>query len=308
MAINFSGIHIPVVTPFRTDSKKSVDESALKSLVEYSIKVQKADGIVPCGTTGESPTLSHEEHAQIIEIVIGCVKGRVPVIAATGSNSTEEAIRMTKHAEEAGADATLQVGPYYNKPTQEGMFAHFKAISESTSLPILIYNIPGRTGKNIEPKTLLRLWAGLPNIVGVKDCSCDAMQTMELVNATRGKEKPFFVLTGEDISTYSTLCLGGHGAISAVAHIVGAEYKQMCSLMLEKKEANYQKKALDIHYKTMEIVKNLFIETNPTPIKEALQMMGITQNSLVRLPLVNMLPANREILRKSLIALGKIKT
>lgn len=303
--IDFSGIHIPIITPFSNDGKK-VDEEALRKLVNYLIKEQKASGLVPCGTTGESPTLNYEEHERVVEIVIDEAKHRVPIIAGTGSNSTAEAIEMTRKAEEAGADATLQVGPYYNKPTQEGLLAHFKAIAASTELPILIYNIPGRTSKNIEPKTILKLWQDCENIAGLKDSCSDINQTMEIIKATRNQAKPFCVLTGEDALTYSTLALGGRGAISAAAHVVGKEYSEMTKLMLDRKEKDYQKKALDIHYSTIELVKNLFIEPNPVPVKAAYKMMGLLQNETVRLPLIEMQQANKEILRQSLAKLGKL--
>lgn len=296
---NFSGCHVPFVTPFKDDF--SLDEDGLRRLVNYLIEEEKVDGLVPCGTTGESPTLDHEEHNKVIEITVKETRGRVPVIAGTGSNSTQEAIMMTRHAEEAGADATLQVGPYYNKPTMDGMLAHFEAIAKNTKLPILIYNIPGRTGKNIEPQTIIQL-AEIDNIVGLKDACADLSQTMEIIAGTKRRGKTFYVLSGEDALTYSMMALGGDGAISAVANVIGKEYAQMCRLMKDGKWTE----AREIHYQTLSLVKTLFIETNPVPVKEALQLMGLPAGP-PRLPLVPLKPANRERLRKELVAVGRLR-
>jgi 4-hydroxy-tetrahydrodipicolinate synthase len=296
---DFSGCHIPLVTPFKEDF--SLDVDGLRRLVNYLIEEEKVDGLVPCGTTGESPTLDHEEHHKVIEITVKEARGRVPVIAGTGSNSTQEAIKMTQQAEAAGADATLQVGPYYNKPTMDGMIAHFEAIAKNTKLPILIYNIPGRTGKNIEPQTLIRL-AEIDNIVGLKDASGDITQTMDIIAGIKRKGKTFYVLTGEDSLTYPLMALGGDGGICAVGNVIGREYTTMCKLMKEGKWAE----AREIHYRTLPLVKTLFIETNPVPVKEAMEMMGLPSGP-VRLPLVAMRPANRERLRQDLIAVGRLK-
>lgn len=295
---DWSGIHIPIITPFKDDF--SLDEDGLRRLVDYLIDEQKADSLVPCGTTGESPTLSHDEHNRVIELVIEAVAGRVPVIAGTGSNSTREAIAMTKHAEQAGATASLQVCPYYNKPEQSGLIAHFEAIAKETSLPLIIYNIPGRTGRLIEVNTLLRL-AQIDNIIGVKDAAANINQTMALLAATRHLSKKFYVLCGEDALTFSSLCLGGDGAIAAVAHVIGKELHEMMQAFAR---SDY-KAAQDVHFRTLDIVNALFIETNPVPVKTALQMMGQPAGKL-RLPLVPMRPETREVLRQTLEALGKI--
>jgi len=295
---NWSGIHIPIITPFKDDY--SIDEDGLRRLVDYCIEEQKADGLVPCGTTGESPTLSHAEHQRVIEIVIEAAAGRVPVIAGTGSNSTREAIDMTKHAEQAGAAASLQVCPYYNKPEQHGLMAHFEAIAKSTSLPLILYNIPGRTGRLIEWKTLVEL-AKIENIVGVKDAAANINQSMALLAVTRTLSKKFYVLSGEDALTYPLLCLGGDGAIAAVAHVIGKELHEMMQAMAR---GDY-KAAQDIHFRTLDMVNALFIETNPVPVKAALKMMGQPAGTL-RLPLVPMWPETHEHLRKCLQALGKI--
>jgi 4-hydroxy-tetrahydrodipicolinate synthase len=295
---NWSGIHIPIITPFKDDY--SIDADGLRRLVDYLIDEQKADSLVPCGTTGESPTLSHEEHNRVIDLVIKAVNGRVPVIAGTGSNSTREAIEMTRHAEQAGAAASLQVCPYYNKPEQHGLLAHFEAIAKSTSLPLILYNIPGRTGRLIEVKTLLEL-AKIDNIVGVKDAAANINQTMALLAATRHMSKKFYVLCGEDALTFSSLCLGGDGAIAAVGHVIGKELHEM---LLACARGDY-KAAQDLHFRTLDVVNALFIETNPVPVKTALELMGLPAGTL-RLPLVPMRPETREVLRKALQALGKI--
>ena len=296
---DFSGCHIPLITPFKDDF--SLDIDGLKRLVNYLIEEEKVDGLVPCGTTGESPTLDHDEHNRVIEITVKEARGRVPIIAGTGSNSTQEAIKMTKQAEDAGADATLQVGPYYNKPTMDGMMAHFEAIAKSTKLPVLIYNIPGRTGKNIDPETLIRL-AEIDNIVGLKDACGDITQTMDIINGIKRKGKTFFVLSGEDSLTYPLMALGGDGVICAVGNVIGREYTTLCRLMKEGKFTE----AREIHYQTLPLVKTLFIETNPVPVKEAMAMMGLPSGP-VRLPLVALRPANRERLRQELIAVGRLK-
>jgi 4-hydroxy-tetrahydrodipicolinate synthase len=298
MQHNWSGIHIPIITPFKDDFR--IDEDGLRRLVDYLIEEQKADSLVPCGTTGESPTLSHAEHHRVIEIVISAAAGRVPVIAGTGSNATQEAIEMTKHAEQAGAAASLQVCPYYNKPEQEGLMAHFAAIAKSTSLPLILYNIPGRTGRLIEVKTLIQL-AQIDNIVGVKDAAANINQTMALLAATRRMDKKFYVLCGEDALTFSSLCLGGDGAIAAVGHVIGNELHEMMQAFAR---GDY-KAAQDIHFRTLDVVNALFIETNPVPVKTALAMMGQPAGKL-RLPLTPMRAETREVLRQSLKVLGKI--
>ena len=295
---NWTGIHIPIITPFNDDD--SIDEAGLRRLVDYLIEEQKADSLVPCGTTGESPTLSDVEQQRVIKIVIDAAAGRVPIIAGTGSNSTHHAIEMTKHAEQAGAAASLQVCPYYNKPEQEGLMAHFEAIAASTALPLILYNIPGRTGRLIEAETLIQL-AQVDNIVGVKDAAANLNQTMALLAATRQMDKKFYVLCGEDALTFSSLCLGGDGAVAAVSHVIGKELHEMMQAFAR----GDLKTAQDIHFRTLDIVNVLFIETNPVPIKTALEMMGQPAGK-PRLPLTPMRPATRDVLRKALQELGKI--
>jgi len=295
----WAGCHIPLITPFKKDY--SLDVDGLKKLVDYFIEEEKGDGLVPCGTTGESPTLTNEEHDQVIELTVKFARGRVPVMAGTGSNSTAEAIERTKHAEHVGAAASLQVCPYYNRPTQDGILAHFEAVAKATKLPLFIYNIPSRTGRLIEAKTMIEL-SKIDNIIGMKDACGDIMITMDIMRGTRGGGKKFYTLCGEDALTFSMMSLGGDGGIMAVANVIGKEYRQMIHLMLEKKIDE----AREIHFKTLQVVKTLFIESNPAPAKEAMNMMGLPAGPL-RLPLVPLKPENRETLRKALVQVGRLK-
>jgi 4-hydroxy-tetrahydrodipicolinate synthase len=295
----WAGCHVPLITPFRDDY--SLDEAGLRRLVNYFIEEEKCDGLVPCGTTGESPTLSNAEHDRVIEIVIDEARDRVPVMAGTGSNSTEEAIQRTRHAEHAGAAASLQVCPYYNRPTQEGILRHFEAIAKATRLPLFIYNIPSRTGRLIETKTMVDL-SKIDNIIGMKDACGDLMITMDIMRATRQSSKKFYVMCGEDALTFAMMALGGDGGIMAVANVIGREYYKMIHLMLEGKIDE----AREIHYQTLPVVKTLFIESNPAPAKEAMNMMGLPAGKL-RLPLVPLKPESRETLRKALVTLGRLK-
>ncbi|MBE0446969.1 MAG: 4-hydroxy-tetrahydrodipicolinate synthase [Actinobacteria bacterium] len=293
---DLKGCLIPIVTPFTDDYK--VDEAGLRTLIDYMIDEQDAVAIIPCGTTGESPTLSHQEHLDVIKITVDAVDGRVLVIAGTGSNSTDEAVYMTKAAADLGVNGTLQVGPYYNKPSQEGIIRHFEEIAKATDLPIIVYNIPGRTGRNIEPDTVVKL-AEIDTIVGLKDASGDILQAMKIIKATLPYN--FHVYAGEDALTFSLLCLGGHGAVAAVGHVIGKEVNQMVKLVREGSiEA-----ARNIHYKTLDVVNALFVEPNPVPVKQALTWMGLPAGR-VRLPLVDMTEKGKDVLRKALLDLGKI--
>ncbi|MGA3207093.1 MAG: 4-hydroxy-tetrahydrodipicolinate synthase [Syntrophales bacterium] len=296
---SWAGCHVPIITPFRNDL--SIDETGLRKLVNYYIAEVGCDGLVPCGTTGESPTLDNHEHARVIEIVVDETNGRVPVIAGTGSNSTKEAIEMTKRAESIGASASLQVCPYYNRPTQDGLLRHFEAIALSTKLPLFIYNIPSRSARLIEAKTMIAL-SKIDNIIGMKDACGDLMITMEIIRATRNNQKKFYILCGEDALTFSMLALGGDGGILAVAHVIGKEYREMINLYLLGKIDE----AREIHFKMLPVVQALFIETSPAPVKEALTMMGLPSGKL-RLPLVPLRPENREVLRNTMIQYGLLK-
>lgn len=277
-----------LVTPF--DAQGALDEQALRDLVDFQI-AEGISALVPCGTTGESPTLNYHEHDRVIEIVIQQVKGRVPVIAGTGSNSTEEAIALTRHAREAGADYSLQVAPYYNKPTQRGFYEHFMAIADAVDMPLVVYNIPGRTGKNIETDTLMRL-AEHENIVGVKEASGDFSQIMDVLMR---RPKNFCVLSGDDNLTLPLMALGGEGVISVASNIIPKTLGDMVNLALRGswEEARRQ------HFQLLPLFKALFLETNPIPIKTALAMKGMIKE-VFRLPLCAMEPGNREKLSKVL--------
>lgn len=297
-AWNVKGCLIPPVTPFDDDGR--LDEQALRNLVNYLIEEQAADAIIPCGTTGESPTLSHREHMKVIEVVQEEAAGRVPVIAGTGSNSTAEAIELTLAAEKLGVDGSLQVSPYYNRPSQQGIYEHYKAIAESTSLPLIIYNIPFRTGRNIEVETLLRL-AEIENIVGVKEASGDILQVSAIIEETRKAGRDFFVYSGEDPVTFLVLCLGGHGCIAAVGHVLGKEFSRMCRLVWDGRV----EEARELHFRVMPLVRALFCEPNPTAIKQALNWMGVAVGGL-RLPLLALTDKGGETLRRAMIDLGKV--
>ena len=289
----FKGAIVATVTPFKSGQ---VDEEALRKLIEYQIE-NGTTGIVPCGTTGESATLSHEEHDRVIEITIDAVKKRVPVIAGTGSNSTEEALRLTRHAHEAGADGALIVCPYYNRPTQEGLFQHYKSIAEAVPIPILVYNIPGRTGINLNPDTLARL-AQISNIVGVKEAAGSIKQMSDIIGLC-GPE--FDVLSGDDAFTLPLLALGGQGVISVISNVAPSDMAAMVSAF----ETGDLEKARRIHYKMIPLIDALFIESNPAPVKAALSMMGMIEYE-VRLPLCKLVQGNYDKLQKALAEYGLI--
>jgi len=282
----FTGAFVAIVTPFK-DGR--IDETALRDLVEFQI-ANGSHGIVPCGTTGESATLAFEEHERVVEVVVEQVNGRVPVVAGTGSNNTAEAIRLTKHAKECGANGALMISPYYNKPTQEGLYRHFKAVAESVDIPIIVYNIPGRTAVNIEPETIARL-AEIPHIVGVKEATGSMKQITDIIRLC-GDD--FTVLSGEDYITFPLLAVGGKGVISVVSNVAPKDMADLCTLYLEGKV----QEARDLYYRVLPLCHALFYETNPAPVKAALQMMGKIGSDEVRLPLVPMQPANRERLKK----------
>jgi len=290
----FKGAIVAIVTPFK---KGKVDEGALRELIEFQI-ANGTDGIVPCGTTGESPVLSHKEHDRVIEITVDAVKKRVPVIAGTGSNSTDEAIRLTKHAYEVGADGALMVCPYYNRPTQEGLYQHYKLIAEKVPIPIIVYNIPGRTGVNMTPETLARL-AKIKNIVGVKEAAGSLQQMADIIRIC-GPD--FSVLSGDDFFTFPLLCLGGHGIISVVSNVAPADM----AALIDSFNAGNIKKARKLHYQLTPLVSSLFIETNPAPVKAALAMMGKIQYEM-RMPLWKLSDTNYEKLKKTMQDYGLIK-
>lgn len=291
----FNGSIVALITPFRNGK---VDEKKIKEIIEFQIK-NGTSGIVPCGTTGESATLSTAEHERVIEITIEKVNKRVPVIAGTGSNSTEEAINLTKHAASSGANASLQVSPYYNRPTQKGLYEHFKAIAQAVDIPIVLYNIASRTGVNIEPETIAKLAKDCKNIVGVKEASGN-LEQMSRIKALCPID--FDLISGDDGLTLPVLSLGGTGVISVVANIVP---RDVANLVKEFQKGNVAK-ARSLHYKLLPLVKAIFIETNPIPIKTALGFLGICEPDL-RLPMTAMLPENAEKLRKALKEYGLLK-
>jgi 4-hydroxy-tetrahydrodipicolinate synthase len=289
----FEGAMTALVTPFK---KGKVDDKKLAELAEFHIK-NGTSGIVPCGTTGESATLSYEEHERVIEVVIEAVNKRIPVMAGTGSNSTSEAIMLTKHAKKAGADATLQVSPYYNRPTQEGLYLHFKAIAEEVDIPMIVYNIASRTGVNIEPETMLRI-SKVKNIAGVKESS-GSLEQMSRIRYLCGDK--FDLISGDDALTLPLLAIGGTGIISVVNNIVP---KDVADMVAKFKEGDIEG-ARKLHYKLLPLIKVVFIETNPIPVKTAMSLMGMIEPD-IRLPMCQMSEANLEKLKKALKDYGLI--
>jgi 4-hydroxy-tetrahydrodipicolinate synthase len=292
-AAMFKGSIVAIVTPFK---KGKVDEKALGDLIEWHI-AQGTNAIVPCGTTGESATLDYKEHFRVINFTVKAVKGRVPVIAGTGANSTSETLEITKHAKKAGADGALLVAPYYNKPTQEGLYRHYRTVAEKTGIPIVLYNVPGRTAVNILPATVARL-AEIRNIVAIKEATGDMKQVSEVIRLCGDS---ITVISGDDFTTLPLIALGGKGAISVSANIMPKEVAKMCSLALK----GQLDKARELHFRLEPLNAAMFFETNPIPVKTALAMMGRIQEEF-RLPLCEMAPANREKLKKVLSGLKLI--
>lgn len=280
----FEGVFTALITPFAKDGK--LDEQALRKLVDFQIE-QGIDGLVPVGTTGESPTLSPEETERVIRIVVEQTGGRVPVIAGTGSNCTDKAIHMTEKAKQIGATASLQVAPYYNKPTGEGFFRHFSAIADAVDLPMVVYNIPGRAGKNIDNPVMLKL-AQHKNIVAVKEASGNISQMMDLI---ANKPKDFNVLSGDDNLTYPLMALGGKGVISVASNAVPDRMKDLTHTALK----GDWDRARKLHYELLPLFKAIFLETNPIPIKATMALMGYVEE-VYRLPMCPMSAENRKAL------------
>ncbi len=295
MKRTFQGSLVALVTPFRNDA---IDEAKLRELVEFHVK-GGTDAIIPCGTTGESPTLSHDEHRQVVDIVIEAARGRIPVVAGTGSNSTREAIGLTQHAAASGAAGALVVNPYYNKPTQEGLYRHFRAVAESSDLPILVYNIQGRTAVNVETDTMARLVRDCPNIVGVKEASGSLDQMTQVILAC-GPD--FTVLSGDDNITLPLMSVGGRGVVSVIANIVPRDVADMTHAALD----GDWKRARDLHLRLFPLSRAAFLETNPIPIKEAMAMAGMIEPEF-RLPMCRMSDGNREKLRSVIRQFGLVK-
>jgi 4-hydroxy-tetrahydrodipicolinate synthase len=282
------------VTPFRDDA---IDEVALKQLVDLHVEAGTS-ALVPCGTTGESATLSHEEHDRVIELTVEAARGRIPVIAGTGSNNTREAIRLTTHAKDVGADAALLIAPYYNRPTQRGLYLHFQAIAEAVELPLILYNIASRTAVNIEPETFAQL-AGLRNIVGVKESSGNLEQMSRILQLTQGR---LALLAGDDALTLPVLAIGGTGVISVVANLVPRDVRAM----VEAFQAGRQQEAQRWHQRLLPLTKALFLETNPIPVKTAMGCLGMIDPQL-RLPLCELSEANLARLKAALQDYGLLK-
>lgn len=292
----FKGSMVALVTPFT--KKNEIDEDALVRLVEFHVK-SGTDALVPCGTTGESATLDYKEHERVIDICVRAAKKRIPVIAGTGSNSTEEAIEISACAKQSGVDGLLLVSPYYNRPTQKGLYLHFKEIADKVKLPIILYNIASRTGVNIEPETFLRLVQSCKNIVGVKEAS-GSLDQMSRIMALCGKR--LTVVSGDDSLTLPLMSIGGEGIISVVANIIPRDVKALV--------VAFNKGRLDearrLHYKMLPLIKAAFIETNPIPVKTAMGLMNMCEPFL-RLPMCSMQEDNLAKLKNALKEYGLIK-
>ncbi|OGX37364.1 MAG: 4-hydroxy-tetrahydrodipicolinate synthase [Omnitrophica WOR_2 bacterium RIFCSPHIGHO2_02_FULL_50_17] len=291
----FKGSIVALVTPFKNGR---IDEDKIRELVEFQIR-SGTQGIVPCGTTGESPTLTHEEHNRVVEICVQAARKRILVIAGTGSNSTAEAVALTQHAAKAGAQGCLVVTPYYNKPTQKGLYLHFKAVAGSVKIPIILYNIEGRTARNIETETVAKLARDCRNIVGVKEASGNLQQVKDVRRACGER---FIILSGDDILTLPIMELGGVGVISVVANIVPQDVVSMIAAF----NAGDKHKASEINDRLIPLIKAMFLETNPIPVKHAMGLLGMCSAEL-RLPLCEMEEANAEKLKTALQHYGLLK-
>jgi len=287
----FKGVFVAIVTPFKNGK---IDEEALRGLIDFQI-AGGVDGIVPCGTTGESATLNHEEHDQVIRIAVDACKGKASILAGTGSNSTQEAIQLSRNAKNAGADGLLQITPYYNKPNQEGLYHHFSSIADAVDLPIVLYNVPSRTSVNMFPETVVRL-AKIENIVGIKEAS-GSLQAISKIIDNCGKD--FTVLSGDDPLLWPILAIGGKGVISVTANILPAKVAALCKAAAIGDIAG----ARSLHYELMDINDSLFIDTNPIPVKAALHLMGKIENEL-RGPLIELSKDTLERLKKAMVCHG----
>ncbi|MFQ5559238.1 MAG: 4-hydroxy-tetrahydrodipicolinate synthase [Nitrospinota bacterium] len=289
----FKGAFSAIVTPFKNNE---IDEEAFSSLIEFQIQ-SGIHGIVPCGTTGESATLFHEEHNRIIELAVEVVNKRVAVIAGAGSNSTKEAVTFTRHAKKAGADAALLITPYYNKPSQEGLFRHFKTISDEVDIPQFLYNVPGRTCVDLLPETVARLSAE-KNVIGIKDAAGDLSVTTDIIALS---QKGFIILSGDDSLTFPMLCVGASGVISVTANLLPGEISSMCELFHQGDIED----AKEIHYKVRLVNQAMFYETNPVPVKTALSLTGRISPE-VRPPLCEMTKDNLKRFKDVLKGYGEL--
>ncbi|NMX21323.1 4-hydroxy-tetrahydrodipicolinate synthase [ANME-1 cluster archaeon GoMg4] len=290
------GVYPALITPFTKSDE--VDEEGLRRLVEFMIEGGVA-GIVPCGTTGESATLSHEEHKKIIDVVVDC--STVPVIAGTGSNNTQEAVEFTRYAEDAGAAGSLLITPYYNKPNVKGLKEHFARIGDAVDIPLILYNIPSRTGQNVSATTQIELAAEVGNLKGVKEASGDLKQVGTIIQMAKDQDLDFTVIAGDDFLTLPIMSLGGKGVISVAANIAPKETSEMVSAMLKGEV----EKAREINIKLYPLFEAMFLETNPIPVKKAAELMGLASGD-VRLPLGALSEDNKEKLRKVLKGLGMV--
>ena len=295
MSLEIKGCGTALVTPFRRDG--SLDVPALRRLVQFQLR-EGIDFLVPCGTTGEAPTLEHDEYLDVIRVVVEEARGKVPVVAGAGGNNTRKVVDLVREIRPIGVQAILSVAPYYNKPPQEGVYQHFKTIAESTDLPVILYNVPGRTSSNIEPATVARL-SKIPNIVGVKEASGSIVQQMEVLTAV---ERGFRVLSGDDAFTFPLMALGGVGVISVVSNEAPGAMTRLARLLLEGGYDDARK----LNAQLLPLMQVNFIETNPIPAKAALSMMGMIEE-VYRLPLVPMKPENRAKLEKVLAAQGLLQ-
>jgi 4-hydroxy-tetrahydrodipicolinate synthase len=287
--VKFQGTATAIVTPFKKDG--SIDEPALRRFVDFQID-GGVEALVPVGTTGENPTLNAKEQQRVVEIVIDQAKGRVKIFAGAGSNNTADVIEKARVVKQAGADAALVVGPYYNKPTQNGYCAHFKAIADAVDIPLIIYNVPGRTGGNIEAATMLRMAEEIPNVVMAKEASGNMAQLMEIA---RNKPEHFSLLSGDDALAYSIIALGGDGCISVVSNEMPKEFSQLVRLCLKGRWDEARK----LHYRLLPLMNVNFVESSPIPVKTALSMMGMIEESF-RLPMVPLTEQGRGKLKKVL--------
>ena len=288
----FKGVYTALVTPFKNNK---IDYDALEKIIEMQIQ-GGIDGLVPMGTTGESPTASFDEHKDFVKRVVKLAARRVKVIAGTGSNSTEEAIHLTKAAEEYGVDGALLVNPYYNKPTQRGLIAHFEAVAKSVNIPIILYNIPGRTGVNFVPESIQELLNRVNNVTAMKEASGDITQMMRLIELCGDK---LDVLSGDDNLLLPLLSVGGKGVISVISNFLPADLKTVVSLYSEGKITESKK----LFYKMLPVMRAMFVETNPIPVKAAMEMLGYCSSD-VRLPLVQLSDDNKKILQQAMAAYG----
>ncbi|HBA53383.1 4-hydroxy-tetrahydrodipicolinate synthase [Syntrophorhabdus aromaticivorans] len=293
--MELKGIYTALVTPFKD---YDVDEETLKRLIEFQL-TGGVDGIVPCGTTGEAATLSYEEHVRVVELTVKYVNGAVPVVAGTGSNSTKETIELTESAKKAGANMCLLTTPYYNKPTQEGLYRHYKKVAEDVDIPLVLYNIPGRTGVNMTPETVARL-AEIPNIIGIKEASGSLVQVAEIDRLAGGK---ITIMSGDDNLFLPMMSVGATGVISVVSNVMPGELKALYRAFLEEKDIG---KAKDLNGGLLPLMQAMFVETNPIPVKETLYHMGLIDREF-RLPLCPLSEGSSRFLKGVLKGYGLLK-